>query len=317
MPLPEFAKPFLRRSLRATVRAVARRDGPRRLFNRVYGRLGTGGREFLQRHFAHAFAAGDPRVQPGAWVVDFAGRPVRLPLDRASMHVGWNAALSVLGHDVEVKRTYEALLRASHARPDLFLDVGGNFGTHSILFLAHGVETLTFEPNPACHPYFRALCEANGVRPGLRDVALGDAPGEAELVFPEGETWLGTIAAAGRELLAARPAHGAMTARTVPVARLDDVVPDGAGRRILIKIDAEGSEPAILRGAARLLREARPSIVFEAARESDRAGLLDQLAAAGFRVHTLPFDPAAPSPPLDREAFLAHPGQNYLARPAD
>ena len=40
--------------------------------------------------------------------------------------------VSIVGHDIEVKETYAALIASDH-RPTLFLDVGANYGLHSIL----------------------------------------------------------------------------------------------------------------------------------------------------------------------------------------
>src|ERR1700722_9247274 len=51
------------------------------------------------------------------------------------------------GHDSELKQTYASLIQLEHP-PRLVLDIGANYGTHSIIFLSHDIETVSFEPNP-------------------------------------------------------------------------------------------------------------------------------------------------------------------------
>jgi hypothetical protein len=76
----------------------------------------------------------------------------------------------------------------------------------------------------------------------------------------------------------------------VPTRRLDDVVDEHGwtGRISVLKIDAEGAEPAVVEGAERVLREMRPvvlcelnDILLDQAGTSSRA-LLDQFAELGY-----------------------------------
>ena len=81
--------------------------------------------------------------------------------------------------------------------------------------------------------------------------------GHATFDFPIGETWLGHISSGS-----AGVAAGHRRIR-VPVRRLDDFRDRLAGGRLLIKLDAEGAEPGIIRGAEKLISERRPWIIFE------------------------------------------------------
>ena len=160
---------------------------------KYHATLNAEGRERYHRRFTEIFEQGAPLVA-GEWTVDFLGRTLRLPLRPAHGGVDWASALAIIGHDIEVKTTYERLSLASAERPEIFLDVGANYGTHSILFASQGVRTISFEPNPECRDYQRIACEWNRLDIQWEPVAIGDHDGEVELVYPRGKTWLGSIA---------------------------------------------------------------------------------------------------------------------------
>jgi FkbM family methyltransferase len=95
---------------------------------------------------------------------------------------------------------------------------------------------------------------------------------------------------------------------TVQLARLDDLVP--AARRVtIIKIDVEGGELGVLRGATGILRRDRPFVVFEhglGAAEfygTTPDTVWDLFAGCGLNV-SLMVDWLAGRPVLDRAAFV-------------
>lgn len=112
------------------------------------------------------------------------------PLDGHDTWLEWDLALSMLGHELEVKHTYLNLIRLQ--RPKLFFAIGANYGLHSTMFLIHGVPTVSFEPNPRCHEYFRKLALRNHVQCDIQQLALGAAEGWVQVSFPDRETWLGS-----------------------------------------------------------------------------------------------------------------------------
>lgn len=299
---------------RAVMRRLAARSVSRAMVNAIYGRLNPRQQEVFFLAFGQVFAAIDSgmTVDAGDWTVRFAGTQLRLPLRPDQIKLDWDLALSVVGNDFEVKESYAELLGRPN-RPDLFLDIGGNFGTHSLLFLTHGVRTITFEPNPHCHAYFLQSCAMNGVVPQLEKVALGEAPGPAELSFPEGETWLGTIDETEKARLSG--VRG-LVSTSVECRRLDDYLPEIAGAgRILMKIDTEGSECAVLRGAERTLT-LNPLIVFEMLPDPAlRAQVFDLLTEAGYAATRLPWRSNTPLPSLRKGDFLAATELNFAAVP--
>jgi FkbM family methyltransferase len=116
-----------------------------------------------------------------------------------------------------------------------------------------------FEPfDPNADLLERSIAENRfGDRILFRRAAVGAATGEATLTFPRE-----TLNSGGAYLLrdGAAPLTGNLT-RTVPLVALDDLPMDRPVR--LVKMDVEGAEPQVLRGARRLLHEDRPVVLSE------------------------------------------------------
>jgi FkbM family methyltransferase len=131
----------------------------------------------------------------------------------------------------------------SEVRPgDTIVDVGAHVGLYSIAFARRaGCEgrVHAFEPDPANFARLEAQCRINGVadRVSLYPTAVSDTLGRVGFVTGHGSE-----------------SHiGADESQTVNCVRLDAIF---AGRPVdLVKIDVEGFEEAVLRGAAELLTD--------------------------------------------------------------
>ncbi len=170
-------------------------------------------------------------------------------------------------------------------RPGTLLDVGAHEGAFTLPFaLLPGSHVLAFEPLPAS---FSRLQEAAGALPNvtLRQEALGDSTGEAELRLPvvdgsANEQWASIAKQYG--------GYGPRVAEqslTVPLRRLDEFA---LGDLTAVKLDAEGAEYEVLRGGAETLRRCRPVLSIEI-EERHRPGstwavpaFLDALGYDGF-----------------------------------
>jgi FkbM family methyltransferase len=271
--------------------------------NGFYRKLDPAGRYSVWAHYAKIFRRRHPPVQAGTWAVDFLGRSLVVPLRSSSMWLDWDTALSLTGHELEVKLAYERALQSSEP-PEIFLDVGSNYGTHALLMASRGVEVLAFEPLAECVSYGQHLAAANGVSFYCENVAIGDHAGRIKMVYPARETWL----ASGADVPPARP--GLVKAEAV-LRPLDDYAARIAGKRALIKIDVEGLEAAVLRGAGRILAEG-PTLVFESWRDGIRDELWGLLTRHRFRTFALTLDGERE---LDRTGFLAAFETNFLATP--
>jgi FkbM family methyltransferase len=126
---------------------------------------------------------------------------------------------------------------------DLFFDIGANVGSYSVLAgKLSGAEVRSFEPDPVAASRLSRNIEANGLadRVAIENVALGEVDGT--IGFTSGKDATNHVTD-----------DPALIGQTVAVRRLDDIV----GDRIpaLMKIDVEGHEESVFRGADRVLKE--------------------------------------------------------------
>jgi FkbM family methyltransferase len=153
---------------------------------------------------------------------------------------------------------------AEHLREGMtFVDVGANEGIFTLLAAAKVGPTgavHAFEPSPREQSRLRANVDLNRFgQVVVHPMALGHEPGTATLNVAgadhPGHNTLGGFSYA----------ETAPTAVQVQVDTLDRVVERSGLKRIdLIKIDVEGSETAVVQGAAQTLERFRPVIVIEA-----------------------------------------------------
>jgi FkbM family methyltransferase len=234
-----------------------------------------------------------------------------MPLTSGHFWQEWDTAVSITGHDLEVKETYSALIDSTE-KPNLFIDIGANYGTHSLLFNMQNFMTMTFEPNSSCHDYYSRVCSLNGVTANIEPIALGETAGYMELSYPERDTWLGSTDTAVVEELAS--SHQLVTEK-VEQKRLDDYFSQIEGHKVLIKIDTEGNELAVLKGSLKILQAIKPKIIFESLAGSDRNILFTFLASQNYKIYQLPWNPKVKTEPLNPNQFVENSLNNFIAVP--
>jgi FkbM family methyltransferase len=221
---------------------------------------------------------------------------VRLFVDLADHVIGLNI----------VRGRYEAdeiaFVRGVLKAGDVGIDVGAHIGFFSMQMAAMvGAQGLVyaFEPFDANAELLERSTVENrfGDRVVLQRVALGAASGSATLTFP-----VESLNSGGAYLLpdGAAPLPGNL-AKRVPLVALDDL--DLRRPVRFIKLDVEGAEPLVARGATRLLKEDRPVMLSELhPTQLERASgvtaedFLAQMRALGYRaqdLHGAPIDRVA------------------------
>jgi FkbM family methyltransferase len=150
-------------------------------------------------------------------------------------------------------------------RTGVAIDIGANEGYWSLQLARCAGHVHAFEPNPICLAQLRRVLPASVT---LHSVALSDSSGTKKLRFDPGNTGIGTIEA--RNPLTGNQGIKQIETKDVMTACLDDFELSGVA---LIKIDVEGHEEAVLRGAAATIRRNRPAVICEIEERHNSGGL--------------------------------------------
>jgi FkbM family methyltransferase len=156
------------------------------------------------------------------------------------------------------------LLLLQHLLKDkskVFFDIGANKGEFTFMAekLVYKKNIYAFEPNPALFVILKAIF------PGIHvhQLAISDQSGKAAFKVPlisnKSDDTLGTLRADHRE----KNETSAETF-TVKTSTLDDFAEEHAFQRIdLLKIDVEGHETSVMKGAEKTINQFRPDLIVE------------------------------------------------------
>lgn len=155
------------------------------------------------------------------------------------------------------------------------VDVGCHFGSflHEFVRLSPTGQHTAVEPIPHKAEYLRRRFPGVAVH----QLAASDQDGDINIYYDPRHSGFSSLG---------RNRYNGQRAVALPVMcrRLDDIVP--AGRPIgFLKVDVEGAEFHVLRGARRILEESRPIILFECS-----ASLISALGLSADRIFSLLVD---------------------------
>lgn len=170
-------------------------------------------------------------------------------------------------------------------RPSMtFWDVGAHFGVFTLAAVRFGgpqATVIAFEPSDVAADMLAANVRLAGAQARVRICreAVGADDGVARLL---------TTGAGGEHMVV--PADAARgDALRIPQRTLDGLLTEGAAAPTHLKIDVEGSEDAVLRGARRLLADHEPIVFLELHAEMLRRSgrnpneVLELLGAVGYQ----------------------------------
>ncbi len=146
----------------------------------------------------------------------------------------WNVKKFVLGH---------------YSNFNLFIDIGANIGTYSFLLAGKGLRCYAFEPVRENFEAFHANIMVNNMADRITafNYGLGETAKEMDFIYDPVNT--------GASHIAHNDEHGSH--EKVIIRPFDDVYPEleiSPEDRILMKMDVEGMEVDVLKGARNFLR---------------------------------------------------------------
>jgi FkbM family methyltransferase len=214
-------------------------------------------------------------------------------------------------------RLTDEILKRLLRPADNCVDVGSHAGDVLALFLklCPAGKHIAVEPIP----HMAAALRAKFPQAEVHHAALSDIPGEMDFHIV-----VNSPALSGLQPRPDLPQDCVIERVPVAVRRLDDLVPDDRPIR-LIKIDVEGAELGVLRGATRVMAANRPWVIFEHGGASSGYGttsadVLEELSRYSLAVWKLE-DWVAGQGSLTAETFAAAVATgeywNFLAGPSE
>jgi hypothetical protein len=143
-------------------------------------------------------------------------------------------------------------------------------------------------------------------------VALGEQKGYVEFSYPKRDTWFGSV---DPKVIKKLALSQDVITEFVEQKTIDDYFSQIGQKRTLIKIDTEGNELAVLRGANRTLQENKPKIIFESWNDTRRIEIFDFLHSKKYILFHLPWNPADNAQPLSYQQFVKSSSINFMAIP--
>ena len=233
-----------------------------------------------------------PRASLPAWeritAGPLAGREILI--DRRS-NGAWEDMISGR-FDAEI---YSLLTTEPPARNRIVWDVGAHLGFHTLgfaSFVGSNGRVLAFEPNSTNRERLEQNLSRNAdlaERCEVLPYALSDRDGDSSLVISlDIESGASSMSFLDGTTPAVDPGiAGGWSKVVVPVRTADALVREGTRAPDIIKIDVEGAELLVLRGAEQIIRTARPLLIVEAHSAKLTLEVQSWLHAHGYEVRAL------------------------------
>jgi FkbM family methyltransferase len=194
--------------------------------------------------------------------------------------------LSWQGHTTYVIGAYEnefiEVMRRYLHSGDTCVDVGGHLGYYCLLMarvVGSAGHVICFEPVPENMSVLQENVALNNItNVELVNTALGERPGTMSLIRPENFALSWTPSVRGYSV------EGTRSSIDVRLDTLDAFLQKGGHTPSLIKIDVEGAELDVLKGALTTLRTTRPTVLLEIHGWDDAASkeILELFSSVGY-----------------------------------
>jgi len=262
-------------------RAWLARCSPEAQLTRIPGasHVHSGVRQFLRRHLV-------PHRMEWVQIQSGFGQGLWLRIDVADERNWWAGR-----HEPEVQAELQRRIL-----PDVVMyDVGAHIGFYALPAARQGARVIAFEPDPESAARLRSHAERNGLRDKLRVVeAAVWSNANPGITFRRGLPRSQGGVSSGE--------HSAVLASgesiAVPACSLDEFVAGGESPPQILKIDVEGGESEVLKGAADILRTYRPALLVEVHTASQCEAVTSVLESASYEMRWV-----VPSEGFPRQCF--------------
>ena len=169
------------------------------------------------------------------------------------------------------------------AKDSAVLDIGANIGNHTVFFSKMFQKVYAFEPNPVTYEVLQINSNFVSEAKNIQTFNFGLSDVDGSLPFLINRSNIGGSAIAECD-------DTSQNIINVRVKRLDDLTAVNEAKIALIKIDVEGHELQVLKGAKKTLAEHMPAILFEqeasqiVAGSSEVVKILEELGYGFFTI---------------------------------
>jgi FkbM family methyltransferase len=181
-------------------------------------------------------------------------------------------------YEIALLKYIAYFMKHSKRENSIAIDVGANIGNHSIFFQSFLTEyVIAVEPNPKVLTALKRNLAANIEKYTIYENGLGESLGRGSVILPDHST--NNVGMAKLNL----------GSGDISVTTLDSMMEDWyaqynvKGRTILIKIDVEGMELSVLKGAKKTIETYRPHLFIEATTDSEFSDIENYLERFGYQ----------------------------------
>ena len=136
----------------------------------------------------------------------------------------------------------------------IFIDVGTHIGRYSILMAKKKLEVFSFEPLKTNFNQFKINASLNGIEKNIHfyNTGIGDKKRKTKIFYDKNKGGEASIVF-----------NKSMLTEEINLDKLDNLLKFSSQKRIILKIDVEGFEYEVLKGARNFIKRNNPDIFIE------------------------------------------------------
>lgn len=194
----------------------------------------------------------------------------------------WHFAFSYIWHDAGLS-IVEKHLNSFYNNDFTYFDIGSNVGLRSVYALSENRPTVLFDPNPEVSKICRQMLELNGFKQyKLEQSGVSDTEGQLKF-YISSSAYMSSFdkSHAAKDKIVAEI--------EIPVTTMNLYIKANPQYRPkILKIDVEGFEINVLKGAVNLLEQYHPAILIEILDTGDnRKEIIDFMKTFGYEAYYL------------------------------